>query len=543
MNEWLRIINGNVPGGLFLLFLVLVVYSIVNVYLLKVSPFFTRRLFLKWMLIGFGTILAIYFAIWRLHPPYIPPDRYVVGPVIAPDEDTSIAWSEWLRLHFPEEKNRDVVLTSWIWIYPSAYRIEKESKMTDLQKKIQSLRPDGHLYGRLIQNDPPVLMLILARNGHPKDSVEIPPGQPYMEVLERWLARNRIPLKPMAGPSVDQYQYQLAGKLAVWYYDHDYERVFRFVQSQSLSPDNSLSMIWIMKCLAGSQLAYRQKELSPPKNPLESRKTGWEQKFAESRTELLKIVREHPSDIEALNALAFSFILEEKFGYADALLKQASTITSYHFRVFYLLSFLHPSRLKEIHFRDEEDVLERAYYLNPIDEYTISRYARTIFDNSLPTSSRKKFAIRLVEKYLGKNPYSLAASKQLAYFYMYSNQPEKAIPVYHRMLTVRPGDDTIRFDLAIALQEAGKFGEAIPIFTSLMNKPGFEDAHAYLGKIYRDEGNYEMALKHFRLRVMAKKGEEDPIALECMKGIRQILQEMEEKGIMHENHSASDSGK
>ncbi|MFQ5584708.1 MAG: tetratricopeptide repeat protein, partial [Calditrichia bacterium] len=52
------------------------------------------------------------------------------------------------------------------------------------------------------------------------------------------------------------------------------------------------------------------------------------------------------------------------------------------------------------------------------------------------------------------------------------------------------------------------------------------DAHLYLGAIYMERGDYETALKEFRYRVAHKKGDDDPYALEAMKGIRKCLEEL-----------------
>lgn len=541
MNELLRIVNGHVPGGIYLLGMVLLVYLIVNVYLLKVSPLFDKKKFYKWVITGYVIIFLLYAFIWRLNPPIIPKTRIMIGPIYDRTESSTLGWSEWFREFFPFQKNNNVYLMNWLWVYPSCYEVSGHTRLEQMDSLIYKSNPEIWIYGKVLGEK--TLMLYLKKNLKLEDSLRISNVSTILPRVQEWIHKNKVPvIIQQKNGKYNQNLYETIGRLAQLYFSKKYSEVEEVLKEDEVRKFNH-PMIWYFKCLAESQLAFKEKQNAPPKNPLEVKKTSWEIKFSHARKELLELSQKGVLDVDILNALAESFLLEEKFGYADAFLKQALTLTAQHYKTFYLLSFLHPSRLQEIHLKNEIAVLEKAYFINPIDEKTVVRYARYIFDSALPVSSQKQMAIELVKEYLRINPYSYLAIMKLAYFYMYQNRVAEALRLYERAEKIWPDDQTIQFDKAIAFMENKQYDKAISLFNALKNHPGFEDAYAYLGKIYKERGEYKKALENFRKRVRMKKSDNDQVALEAMKGIRQTLIEMEEKGLLHEQDLPENIGK
>jgi tetratricopeptide (TPR) repeat protein len=531
MQEILRILNGNVPGGIYLLLLVLSVYFIVNLYLLKVSPLFDKRKFVKWVISGFLFFILIYAVIWRINPPVLPKTRVVIGPVFGDTEYKTLGYSEFLREHFPYRKNKSVYLMDWSWFYPSCNDKARTGKLDQWVSFIRKMKPKIWIWGEIKDEKNGKYIYYYYKNMQKKDSLVIYLGDAYMTAFRHWLKKNKIDLQTRIPKLFIPDAYAMMGAIIQWYYLGQYETIQKKFKENRILNITDHYMLWVFKCLAESNLAFQLKQKSPAKNPMEMKKTEWEKKFIRSRTDLIQYTRKGNENVFVLLALAKSFLLEEKFGFADAFLKQALTLTPNHFKIYYLMSFLHPSRLQEIGFKNELEVLERAYYMNPIDEETVVRYAHYLFDTKRPFSGRKQKAIQLLRKYLDLNPTSLKAMKKIAYFYMYQHQIAEALKIYKRMEQLAPNDKDIQFNKAIAYMENGENEKAISIFDELKDQPGYEDAYAYLGKIYKDQGNYQKALDAFRKRVRMKKSDDDQVALECMKGIRETLQEMQEKGV------------
>lgn len=541
MAEWLRILHGNVPGGLYLLFTVLIVHFFISLFLWKTSPLFDAAKFRKWFFIGTSVFILIYALVWRINPPIIPKDRIVIGPVYGQTISETMAWSEWLKHQLTDDKKEYYGMT-YDWIYPSLYHVPDSLKLAyfDTLKRASKVR--YQIYGKVISPKDLTLRLILKVEGKDRDSIDINTSSKYAASLKRWLSANQLSLSLNLSYSLSAAQLDIAGTILEAFYQRNYKKVVEYVEKPSELKLTS-PVIWALYCEAKSQLAYRLKKNSPPKNQLDVKKTDWEKMFIRARKELLQLSKQGVMDMDVLLALAHSYLLEEKFGLADVFLKQAIALNPNHYKIFYLLSFLHPSRLHEIHFSTEEEVLERAWYMNPVDEQVNVRFAHFLFETTAPVSSDRDRAIDILDKYLRIQPYSFDSYMKLGYFYMYRSDYENAERIYQLAHQYFPDNPDIRFNLAILAGERGDTDKAIQMFNQLKDVPGYEDAYVYLGKIYKESGQFEKALEHFRKRVKLKKGDDDEVAREAMKGIRQTLMEMEERGILHEKHTPSLGGK
>ncbi|MCK5074784.1 MAG: hypothetical protein KAR38_00345 [Calditrichia bacterium] len=279
---------------------------------------------------------------------------------------------------------------------------------------------------------------------------------------------------------------------------------------------------------AMSQLAFKKKKAFGEKSILDTQLKEYELMFNKARKPLIPFAREESPNINVLLALAKSYLLESKFGYADAVLKQCVTQEVNNYKVFYLLSFLHFTRLPEIGFKNAFEVLERAYVLNPYDEKTVLRYADFMFNLRAPSSDLLYHAIAMVKEYQKLNPRSINVYMKLGYFYLYLNEIENAEKTYNMADSLFPGDKNIILNRGIIAQRKKEFSKAIDIFNSIIDENEYKDVYTYLGGVYLEKEEPEKALEYFRKRVRISRNEDDPMYREALKGIRNALQVQED---------------
>src|SRR4030042_3518860 len=78
MVQWIKFISGNVPGGIFLYLLVLLITFLVLFFMHRVNELFTRKYLIRWGIVSFSLITIIYLVIWFRNPPTQVLKRYSI---------------------------------------------------------------------------------------------------------------------------------------------------------------------------------------------------------------------------------------------------------------------------------------------------------------------------------------------------------------------------------------------------------------------------------------------------------------------------------
>ena len=106
-----------------------------------------------------------------------------------------------------------------------------------------------------------------------------------------------------------------------------------------------------------------------------------------------------------------------------------------------------------------------------------------------------------IRKALKNSPSNPQVLDALGQFYAAQEKWPQAIDVLKQGLQVVPGDDTIRFHLAVA---TAKSGDLITAKTLFVNSVGEAEADYNLGLILHDQGKLELAEQHFVQAVVKK---------------------------------------
>lgn len=96
------------------------------------------------------------------------------------------------------------------------------------------------------------------------------------------------------------------------------------------------------------------------------------------------------------------------------------------------------------------------------------------------------------------DPLMSDARVNLGRLHQLAGRPGEAIHHYHEALS-RGGDPTAAFNLGTALEELGRWAQAISAYSQAIRMdPGFADAHFNVSRLYELAGRRDAALRHLR---------------------------------------------
>ncbi len=518
----MELLNGKVPGGIAAPVIIASALTFVMVYLLKVSPLLDRQKFYKILFSGYLVIIVLYALVWRMNPPVIPKTRIMLGPFTGQNKLQSFSLDEYLRRVFPENLQKNKYVMNWTWLYSSIPQNEDEADYID--EMLKAKLPDIWFHGEIKGNE--LLLEVIKPQKKPLkftvknfiDSLEV-----LIDIISE--TAELKPLSPL--PEYDMELYNVIS---------DCERKIRsrkFTEAATVLEKEEQIMandpfVASLYAKAKSEVAYQLKKQEGERTPLEPELKKYEILFNRARKPLVKFAKTENPPMEVLLALAESYLLESKFGYADVVLKQALTVNLNNYKLFYLMAFLHPTRLKEIGFANELEVLERAFVINPYDKNVVLKYTDYLFKARMPGSQYVYDAILILQNYLRLNPLQMDVYLQLGYFYLYLNEVENAETVYAKADSLFPGNKDVILNRAIIAQKRKKYEQALQLFAKVKNDSDYKKVYVYMGSVYLEMEQPEKALEYFRKRVRLSRDENDPFYQEALKGIRRALQMQEE---------------
>ena len=223
-------------------------------------------------------------------------------------------------------------------------------------------------------------------------------------------------------------------------------------------------------------------------------------------------------DSEVYSLYGQLYIQCEMWNKAERMLHKAYSLEKNDPIIYWNLSRLHPSRYRSTGFKDNRQLLSRALFLHPGFERARLDLAEGYFYHN--TSFK---AIEEYEKLLRIHPRSMEALLALGKLYMSKNDAVNIIRVYERILQISPEYSDAYYNLGIAYYNDERIDEAIQFFMRAVEIDDHADSHLYLGVIYKERGDEDLAINHFRRRIQMKKNFNDPYAEEARKQLTLLL--------------------
>ena len=220
-------------------------------------------------------------------------------------------------------------------------------------------------------------------------------------------------------------------------------------------------------------------------------------------------------DPEILKIQGIMYIQNENWNFAYQKLKQALELNPNDAEIYFYLSKLHPSRLKDIGYSTKINILKKSVYLNPA-YLTPSLKLGQIY------LKRREFnkAKESYKNILSINPGSIDALHGLGKMYLIQNNPVEFINTYEHILEIDPENSIAFYNLGIAYLNTKDIERAEKFFLRSIDIDNFKNSYFYLGVIYALKNNPQKAISYFSKRIESSGNDE--YAKESRKAIEKL---------------------
>jgi hypothetical protein len=357
MRAFLHFLSGEVPGGILLLFFIVLVINLSLFYLFNSSKLFTKEVYKRKAIKSNIFIFGIYFVLWIfLEPPKLP-ERVLILP-FQNKQTVDYRLSESIQRQLYGSLENDYILHRWEWFYSTANKdsIHFDPYRTNLARGIGGAYI---LYGDLESSEGEIKVEFRISNGDKQNQASFSAanfGEASLKIFD-WIRRNLPIINKTALNSElmsDLYLSEFC-QAKIDLLEGNFEKVLELYET----PDS------IQVDLVTS--AYLQKGIVEMENHSGSPLEGLEmnQNFAHLFNLIIPYSKEGKDTADLNIILARMYMHHGNYGMAEICLKKATTQERYNPRIYYSMSFLHDSRYEEMGFSNRADILKLAVQLDP----------------------------------------------------------------------------------------------------------------------------------------------------------------------------------
>lgn len=243
----------------------------------------------------------------------------------------------------------------------------------------------------------------------------------------------------------------------------------------------------------------------------------WRETLYYAVTATEQLVQQDSSCASAFLLGAECAVLQEEWDQAEIYLRKVLTLDATSSHALVLMTRLHRSRFRDLGFEDEEQLLRRAIWYDPLN---IS--ARLGLVEYLKEMARRREALEAVEEVLRVNPTSAPGQVVKGKLLIAWEQNEEGFACLERALRLAPDDPEVLFALGVAHYVANHDELARGFFERAIAVGDHLDSYLYLGLIARRSGKPEEALPYLQERVLRKRDPQDRMAEIAREHIFQI---------------------
>ncbi|APF20483.1 Tetratricopeptide TPR_1 repeat-containing protein [Caldithrix abyssi DSM 13497] len=527
MGELISFLSSGIPGGIFLLFIVLFVINL-SLFFLKNSELMSPATWKKNLITLNLAAFLFYAALWFITQPPKPQERVVVLPTQISDT-LSLTPEEFLLTETFEKAalnntNDRYLVHRWEWLFETI-KPRQRSQYAEWQRTARALRPRFIVESRIENGQMTCLVLDVKKNKRVQIAGKKEQGVGWF--IRRVDGELGLFKDTPSIPQIDRTI--LAARLAL--YNKDYARVLALVEGREDIPARTLKAAVLIEKGLQVDVDQERAKYVPIKNP----------DFEKAKQILVPIVKQRKNTPEIDLLMGRMLIREKEYTAAEMFLKKAYVEDPENSRVHFNLSFLLPDRLKDIGYNSRVQILKRAIYLDPGYRDAVYQLANEIYLSGRGTLGSIQEAINIINRFLEIHPGDPEMLSLLGTLYIKTNYVKKALPIYKALFEEFPDDSDSYYNLGVCYYMLDEYNTALPYFLKAIEMDRHLDSYLYVGMIYRKMGKLDSALKYFRERVARKTGDDDTYAKEAMAGIRSVLIQMEEEKIAAKADSSKQS--
>jgi len=529
MVQWIKFISGNVPGGIFLYLLILLITFFVLFFMHRANELFTRKYLIRWGIVSFTLITIIYLLIWFRNPPAQVLKRYSVA--IENEKGESDWYTHYLSDVISSSLAPYISKREYFFSPAWFYRITPSDSGSSLaiKKNVYVNLPVHKVLQGKIKRVENIISINCQLLGYPSGKV-IKSSQSEFNIsdseqLIKWLQREFGGFLPFV-KNPEQISFappdSLLEEAQILYEQRNYQ-----LSLDQLNKASGLLMqnpqYEINQRLIEIKLAGQKSKNAPLKNPYSNETPLWKKELQISRQRLLEFLREGYRQRQIDLVIAESYLWEEEFASAEVFLEKLLLENPFDIDVLLDLTFLHPSRYQEFGFNRAIDIYQRILDLCPLEEAVLQRWIERIIQGNPGHSAPPQYAKGRIEQYLQLNPYSYKGWLMIGQLNAHQLKRVLALRNFLKADSLSPQNGIVQYNLGALYYDWEKYDLAKEHLLKAIALNDYLDAYLYLGTILKEEGRYEEALEKFRYRVEHKQGEDDHYAYEAMKGIQSCL--------------------
>ncbi len=530
MSQIVTFLSGNVPGGIFLYILVVLVTFFVLYFMYRVNELFTKKHLVRWLISCLVFFTVVYGFIWFKNPPHSVYKRYSIGIIQSGTKEN------WLGFYLtdaisgsvkPYRSEREYFFP-YRWLYKMSLS-DSVSRVSFADRIYEKMPVQKVLEGKVERRSNSFLVhLELCEYpgrrviAQAEDEFDLRDIDVLIEKIKRQFG-GELPFKESIDISAFQSRDSLLALIKQSFYAQNYKKAAGLLQmhGSELQQDPEFNR-W--EQYLNIKEAAAQAEAAPVSNPYIKVTPHWQKEMRIARAELLDELRSGLQSRMADLMVAESYLWEEDFSAAEVFLKRAFIENPFDIDVLLNLSFLYPSRYREFGFKNMREIYRRILTVCPVDEAVLLKWSDLILKGNPAYTAAPDFAKDFVQRYLGINPYSVPVWIMLGKIQSLQLERSQALQAFLKADSLKPNNGLINYNIGILFYEWEKYDQAETYFKRSVADDNYLDSHLYLGAIYKEKGEYEKALNEFRYRVEHSQGEDDIYSYQAMKGIRECLE-------------------
>jgi tetratricopeptide (TPR) repeat protein len=523
MRSFLHFLSGEVPGGVLLLFFIVLVINLSLFYLYNSSKLFTREVYKRKAIRSNIFVFSIYLVLWIfLEPPKLP-ERVLILP-FQNNQKVDYRLSESIQQQLYGNLEKDYILHRWEWFYSTANKdsIHLESYRISLARNI-----DGAfiLFGDVEEGEGEIKVGLRVNDGDNQNQALLSAanfGEVSLKIVD-WIRKN-LPILNKNDTTKGLMSDDYLSEICLVKTDLLEGNSDSVVERYETPDSNQVSLV---------ASAYLQKGILEMENHSGSPLDGLEMNLYFTRLfNLIIPYSKEGKDTADLNIiLARMYMHHGNYGMAEVCLKKAVTQERYNPRIYYSMSFLHDSRYEEMGFSNRTDILKLAVQLDPGYKNAVYELADELYitGTAAPTNPNTINSIKVLRDYLNINSSDENILTLLGRILLQSKYTLEAQEIYRKLLSMDPQSAVNHYNLGICYFHKVAYDSAKIEFNRAIDISDYPDAYLYLGAMYRLEGDPDRALHYYRERIKRKQGDDDQYAKEAMRGIRLILNDLAEE--------------
>jgi tetratricopeptide (TPR) repeat protein len=530
-------LSGEVPGGFFLLIFILgIIIGFLYFFHRANQDTFSKKKFTIIASILTFIIVSIYGTIWYVTFP--PPDKIRVA--VLPYQNNE----KWLKYAIPEVAGLTLQYASKGSFYVYTFEESFDAFDTDSLIPIDFAKKTKLNYlatgGISVKDKKLLVQTILYDVTNRKKLYEMENEIEEQDLVNtaRNIAKELVAqsnLKSDKGENIEvkdkpefpkkSLKYYIEGKIN--FLKGDYKSALENFK-KSFKSDSTIPFVRMAWAEANAQYGYKvtldshayKKKYNEKRPPMEF--------FAEAKRNL-QIVTSHDSlDSEAHRVFGLYYVLREEWLFAEKELKKAYSLNPHTAIIHYALSKIHHSRYKDLGFKDEGKILDKAVKINPA--FFSARIAlANYYDSQGFLGESYKLAVDVAKGTVEMNSRSVKSLMTLGKIYLKRKEVINTLETYGRVLELEPDNPDAVYNMGISYFDGRRYDDAILFFEKAVEMGNQPDAHLYLGGLYEIKGNNEKAIHHYRERIKLKQGDDDKYAREAMKRLQVLVPEPDEE--------------